>query len=149
MNANQLNLLNPEDLPIQIELTEANKNKLLLSLNIAQQAINSNCQKKAIFKIEKALEILGSTSLIANRFYDKNPKKHLDVLDYDICFNVNHVRAKEPEVCFVQGILITYRRFLLMCLENNTFNVEHIKIQQKGFEDLFQLMCRLLNYSGK
>ena len=147
MKTNQLDLLIPEQLPSENELSESNKKKVLLALKIALKSLDIDCQKQTILQIDRALIILKQTEIFTVNFSKKDTQKNRDFLDYDNYFNVNHVKSKEPEICLVRSVLIAYKSFILLCNYSSTFNFENIEIQRQGFRSYFQLLSRVFNSS--
>ena len=147
METPPLNLLVPENLPIQEELSAINKEKISLSLKLVLQSFDSNCKNHAILQVEQALTILGTTKMLPGNFYTRNAKKHQEALDYDNYFNINHVISEEPEICLCKSVIIAYQRFLSLCSESNRFTSENIEIQRQGFKTYFQLLSRVFNLS--
>lgn len=147
MDIKQLDLIVPDLLPIQNELSEANKEKILLSLNLAMESLESDCQEKAISKVDRALVILSMTDILPANFHTQNEKKHREALDYDRYFNINRVQSKEPEICLMRSVLVVYKSFLGLTHENNKDNFRNIEIQRQGFKSYFQLISRVFNLS--
>ena len=147
METQLLNLLIPDELPTQHELSEANKEKVARSLTLTLQSLDLDSQEQAIVQVNQALTILGTADILPNDFLIKGTKKYRDVLDYDSYFNINHVKSQEPEICLVRSIVVAYRSFLLLSHQSNKFNSENIEIQRQGFRTYCHLLSRVFNLS--
>ena len=147
METQKLNLLVPDELPTQNELSEANKEKVFLSLTLALESLDSDCQEQAISQVNQALMILGTADILPNDIIIEGTRKHREALDYDNYFNVNHVKSKEPEIFLVSSILIAYQRFLVLGHNSNKFNADNIEIMRQGFKTYCQLLSRVFNLS--
>ena len=147
MRIKQLNLLVPELLPAQNELSDTNKEKVLLSLKIALQSLDVDSPERARSQVDRALIVLNPTDIINTDFYTQDAHNHRGTLDYDEYFNIKHVKSKQPEICLVKSVLVAYQCFLLLCNETSKLNLENIKIQRQGFRNYFQLLSRVFNLS--
>ena len=147
METQQLNLLVPDELPTNNELSEANKEKVFLSLNLALESLDSDCQEQAIAQVNQALMILGTADTLPNDIPIEGTRKRREALDYDNYFNVNHVKSQEPEIFLVSSILIAYQRFLLLGHNCNKFDSHNIEIQRQGFRTYCKLLSRVFNLS--
>lgn len=139
----KIDLLLPEDLPVQYKLDKVRKEKVSLSLKIAFQSLNTDCHNEAIMQIDSALKILGliDTYIPSKNF--KATKKYRESLEYDNYFNVKHIKTEQPEIHLLKSILIAYRRFVLMEQKNGNQNLKNINTQRQGFKSYFQLLSRV------
>lgn len=147
MDTEQLNLLIPEDLPVQHELDQASKEQISLSLNLILRSLESDFAEQAIAQVDRALNILGTADISPCDSHPKGAKKHQEAQDYDNYFNVVHVKSNRPEISLVRSILVAYQRFILLGNSSDLLDAKNIKIQQQGFTTYVQLLSRVFDLS--
>lgn len=147
MKTKQLDLLIPTELPTKNILSETNKEKVFLSINLALKSLNSKSHEQSLSQVNQALVILSINEILSTDLQTKDTNQQNKTLDYDTYFNVNHIKSKEPDICLVRSVLVTYQCFLLLVDKSDKFNSENIKIQRQGFRSYFQLLSRVFNLS--
>ena len=142
----ELNLLIPEDLPIQGELDEASKEKISSSLNIVLRSLE-NFTEQAYLEVDRALNILDTAEISLCVSHPRGEKKHREAQDYDNYFNVSHIKSDRPDISLVRSILVAYQRFLLLSDRHNLLDAKNVALQRQGFTTYIQLVSRVFNLS--
>lgn len=141
-----LYLLVPWDLPIQQQLSEANKTNLCKALNYLLQALKQTSHQEALATVNQGLATLDIDNVSpAQESSTKTPLKYWEVVDYDNYFGVVHVQSQEPAVCLVRSVLIAYQTFLTLNLYSSGLNPAQVELQKRGFESYVHLLARVFN----
>ena len=143
----ELNLLIPEDLPVESELDAASKEKLSSSLNIVLRSLENNLSERTYPEVNRALNTLDKARISPCESHPKGKKKHQEAQDYDNYFHVSHITSDRPEISLVRSILVVYRRFLWLSDRNNSLDAEKVALQRQGFTTYIQLVSRVFDLS--
>ena len=143
----ELNLLIPEDLPVEHKLDAASKEKLSSSLNIVLRSLETDLSERDYPEVNRALNILDTARISPCVSHPKGEKKHREAQDYDNYFNVSHIKSDRPDVSLVRSILVAYRRFLLLSDRDDLLDAENLALQRQGFTTYIQLVSRVFDLS--
>ena len=141
----KLDLLIPEDLPVEYELDEASKEKLSSSLNIVLRSLEDS-SISAYSEVDRALNILDLVQTSPCVSHPKGEKKHQEAKDYDNYFNVSHIESNRPDISLVKSILVAYQRFLWLS-DRNLLDAKNFTLQQQGFATYIRLVSRVFDLS--
>lgn len=140
----QLELLVPWDLPIEHQLSEANKAKISQAIKLLLQALNETSPEVALIAINEALTTLKTAEVSpAKVFMSKTSLQSWEVEDYDRYFEVNHVQAQEPATCIIRSVLVAYQTFLTLIQQSNCFDPAQVKLQKQGLISYARLLERV------
>lgn len=141
-----LYLLVPWDLPIEQQLSKANKTKLCKALNQLLQALKQTSHQEALATVNQGLATLdiGNVSP-AQVCSTKTPLKSWEVEDYDNYFGVAHVQSQKPAECIVSSVLVAYQTFLILNCQTSRFDRTQLELQKRGFESYVRLLERVFN----
>ena len=141
----QLDLLVPWDLPIDEQLSEADKVKLFQALNQVLKALETVNVNAALLIIQDALHQLNSPDVFPVKVSStKTALKIWEIEDFDNHFDVNHVESSEPYLCVVRGLILgVYRMFSLLDKKSNYFDSVEIEQQKQGYISYIQLLSRV------
>ena len=144
----QLELLIPWDLPLEMKVSNADQNKLIPSLKLILQASTLSSPQEELKLIEKALLILGQVESSPAQITKTQVSLNVwEVKDYNEYFGVNHIETQQPAIALVRSILISYQMFIKLVIQNNNLEFEQIEIQRMGFANYAHLLTRVFNLS--
>lgn len=139
----QLDLLVPWDIPLNSQLKPIQKEKIIKALTIFLRSLEENSIEMALQYINLALNCLGEVNISpAEIDQTKTSLKNWEVADYDTFFKVNRVKAEEPALCLVKGLLVNCRAFFLLCQASDHLDPVQIDIQKQGFASHAYLLAR-------
>ena len=147
-----LDLLVPWDLPTDLNLDTQEKEvvtyaltQLFLSLEQEEER-PKYCLGETISLIDQAIATLGKGhQAIPNISKEKLSLKQWEIADYDRYFNIQHIESDTPAICITRSLLLTYRQFLYLCLQNPTLAPAQLIQQRQGFEAIAHLLIRIFN----
>lgn len=142
----QLYLLLPWDLPVQEQLTEAEKTRLCKALHQLLQALENTSYQQALDLLDQELATLDMDDIHPIEMPStQTPLKVWEVEDYDRYFDIVHVQAQAPAICLVRGVLLTYRMFLVLSHQNRDLDPLQVKQQKQGFASYVYLLARVFH----
>jgi hypothetical protein len=146
-DTSQLALLVPWELPIDCKLSNSHQIKLTKALAELLQALADSDVQQSIVTLEKVIADLEIYEVFTTETTSTNTTlKYWEVEDFDIYFHVRHVQTPEPEICLIQGLLLTCQRFLdLSQLDNTLVDINQIELQREGFKAYIQLIARVFH----
>lgn len=142
----KLELLVPWDLPIEQQLSEANKAKLSEVLNQLLQALKQTSPQKALVTINQSLSFLGTVEVYSAEISStKASLESWEVEDFNDYFGINHVKTQEPALCLVRGVLVAYQTFLHLSSQSSRLDPAQVELQKRGFASYARLLGRVFN----
>ncbi|NJL61671.1 MAG: hypothetical protein HC903_07390 [Methylacidiphilales bacterium] len=144
-HTSQLSLLVPWELPIDGELSSSYQIKLTKALAELLQALADSDVQQSIVTLEKLIADLEVYEVFTPEEISTNTTlKYWEVEDFDTYFDVRHVQSHEPEICLIQGLLVTCQRFLYLSQLDSTFiDINQLELQRDGFKSYIQLIARV------
>lgn len=139
----ELDLLVPWDIPLEDQLDSIQQEKATKALKILLRSLEATSIEIALKEIDLALNYLGEIETTsADIIHTKTSLKNWEVADYDRYFKINRVRAKQPALCLVQGLLVDCRTFFCLCQSSANLDPMQLKIQKQGFISYAYLLAR-------
>ncbi len=143
----QLDLLVPWELPVERELNQFNQIKLTKALTELLKALAESDIQSGIVILENAIISLEVYDTFTPDVTSTNTAlKYWEVEDFDIYFQVRHVQTPEPEICLVQGLLLTCQAFLYLSQgDNSLIDINQLELQREGFKNYAYLLGRVFH----
>ncbi|AFZ33313.1 hypothetical protein Glo7428_4890 (plasmid) [Gloeocapsa sp. PCC 7428] len=147
----QLDLLVPWDLPVEQQLSEAERTKLETILFQILKALAQTDHHVGLVIIQDILEELSTLDISpAEISSTKTALLNWEVQDFDRHFGVSHVKTQEPAFCLVRGLLIALHRMLLLLNDrNNQFDPAEVEYQRYGYISYVHLLSRVFNLNWR
>lgn len=144
----RLYLLVPWDLPIEQQLSEADRVKLQQALKQLLQALHQASNREAIAIINQELANLDIGNVFPSLASStKTPLKFWEIEDFNNFFNVSHVKTQEPAVCVVWSLLVAYQIFLTLKEDGGQFDPIQVERQKQGLRSYVYLLARVFSLS--
>ena len=142
----QLHLLVPWELPISKELSLCNQIKLKKALTELLQVLIEPDIQLGIVTLENVIAQLDYEVFTPEDTSTNTALKYWEVEDFDIYFQVRHIQTNEPEICLVQGLLLTCQAFLYMSQEDSSLiDINQLELQREGFKNYAYLLGRVFH----
>jgi hypothetical protein len=144
MNQN-LYLLQPTALPVQVELDTIAKQKIQTIIGQLHQALKEPNIITTLCLIEQAMSNLGEIPVESITNDETQTKLPLwEVEDYDQYFQVSHIQSAHSDRCLLYGLLTTCHRFFQMLQQDiASFSPEQVARSRDGFINYAQLLQRV------
>jgi hypothetical protein len=144
---NQLNLLVPWELPVELELSQINQVRIKKALTELLQAITESDVQQGIVMLENAITDLEVYDAFTPQVDSTNTTlKYWEVEDFDTYFYVRHVQTLEPELCLVHGLLLACQAFLYLSQEDSSLiDINQLELQREGFKSSAYLIGRVFH----
>ena len=146
----QLYLLAPWDLPVEEQLSESNRSKISQLLKNLLQALDEVSHQKALAIIDRELANIDINSIspaLVSSFSTKAQVKPWEVEDFNDCFNMNYVTAKDKPTCIVWGLLIVCKTLLTLHEDHRQFDPDFFKNVREGLKSHIYLLGRVFSLS--
>lgn len=144
----RLYLLIPWDLPIQQQLNEANKIKLLHILKKLLHALELSSYQEALDIINQELANLDMSHVLpASVASTQTMLKPWEVEDFNNYFKLMHVQTKEPADCVVWSLLTAYQTFLTLDESGSEFDSTQVEYLKEGFRSYAYMLARVFSLS--
>lgn len=142
----RLYLLAPWDLPIEQQLSEANKVKLCQSLQKLLQALDCSSSQKALNIIVQELANLDISHVFpASVSCTQTSLKPWEIEDFNNYFKLMHVQTKEPEISVVWTLFFAYHTFLMLDESGSEFAATKVESLKEGFRQYAYLLARVFS----
>ncbi|MEL6437830.1 MAG: hypothetical protein AAFQ80_01045 [Cyanobacteria bacterium J06621_8] len=143
----KLELLSPEDIPLESQLGGEVKEQLTGILISFLKALKKSSADQALSEITNLLEYLDTiktTSVKINR--TQASLKNCEIEDYDRFFKINRVQTSQPGIALVKGLLLNTQTFISLCQQCGArLDSQQVELQKQGLIAYARLLARNFN----